>query len=98
MQPKIYCKETRRGVLEFYLANDNVTYYLFSQKFKVALLSYFENGVYLDKALDYSRCYNNFALVNVKKKLIKYIRYIEKEYDTSILRGGRIRHNYAKVA
>lgn len=83
----IYCKDTIRGKLSFYIVTpDNKEYYLFTQNFRTVTYDYFKHGVMLDQALDFSNTRNHPALQKTFEKFPSTIKYLEKEYDFIVLR------------
>jgi len=81
----IYCETPAdAGSLKFYLRSGNDIFYLFNQRYKSSVESYFMNGVPLNK-LSSQKKSKDHSVSKVATKLPLYIRYIEKEYDTAIL-------------
>ena len=89
MKPIVQCRVTDKGIHSFYIKTEQGTYFLFNQNYRKGVSEYFQRGVVLDDALNCSKCYYNTALVNTKKKLAPYIKYIEKEYNIVILEKTR---------
>ena len=86
MSAFVYCRTTARGRQSFFVEAHGETHYLFSQAFRASVKAYYENGVWLDFALDFSRAGRNTAVLNTMRKLPGYIKYVEKLYDISLLR------------
>ena len=86
MATLIYCKTTEKGLLSFYVKAYGETHFLFSQKYRRGVSSYYKNGVSVSTAIDCSRAKYDFALLHTMQKLPSYIRYVEREYSLDILR------------
>ena len=83
----IYCQDSTRGKLSFYLITpENKEYYLFTQNFRAITYNMFKNGVTLDKALDFSASRNHPVLQKTIEKFPTYIKYLEKEYHFVVLK------------
>ena len=85
MKTRIFCKTTSKGVQSFYLQCNDGTFFLFCQNYRRGVKEYFSCGVTLSDALDFSHGGTNSAIKKTKEKLPSYIRYIEREYDISVL-------------
>ena len=86
MKKTVYCVENEKNVHSFYLTVGHEEYYLFSQAYRVSVNEYFGgNGVPLSDALDFSHSRGDTALMRTVNKLFSYIRYIENEYQISVL-------------
>ena len=84
---KIYCRITTRSKLSFYIVTpENKEYYLFTQNFRTVTYDYFRYGVTIDQALDFSNTRKHPALQKTFEKLPPCIRYLEKEYNFTVLR------------
>lgn len=88
---KIYCVIPKNGDgLDFYLNSNGESYYLFNQRYRDGVAKYFEAGVLLDKAVKGVKgtTYGGHIydiLGNIADRLPSYVRYIEKEYNLTIL-------------
>ena len=85
MKERIYCKANQKGIHTFYLLTERGEYFLFNQNYRKGVHKYFEKGVTLKEAMNYSKCHNDSAMLKTMSKLPMYIKYIEKEYDIEIL-------------
>lgn len=70
--------------LDFFLTYNNVEYWLFTGKLRKGVLNFYEKGVDLNKALDFSKSHNDTAIIKTMEKLPLYIRYIEREENIQI--------------
>ena len=95
MKSRIYCTNPKTGELYFYLRHDRKRYYLFHQPYRKSVCAFFEHGVYLDDAFDYSRAKRNPRIVKTISKLPFAIHYIESEYGVIVLERTRKRRNQA---
>jgi len=84
MNTRIYCRTAQKGTHSFYVSVMNKEYFLFSQDFRQGVQAYYENGVRLDEATDYSKAHNDSAIKRTMTKLPLFIRYVEKEYGVII--------------
>ena len=84
MTPIVFCKPSN-GVHSFYVNVGSETYFLFSQDFRSGVQRFYSKGVPLHQATDYTKAKRNRAVYRTMRKIPMYIRYIEKEYDISIL-------------
>lgn len=96
MKTNVYCLTTDKGVQTFYLEACGETHYLFSQNYRRGVKKYFGQGVHIDAAMDFSRAHNNTAILNTMRKLLSYIKYIEKEYCIEVLRKTARKNAYSK--
>ena len=83
MKATIYCKATDKGIHTFYLRSEGCDYYLFRQNYRRGVDEYFRSGVVLERAIDFGKSRQNEAIQRTMQKLPSYIKYIEKEYETS---------------
>ena len=88
MRNSIYCKVTGKGIHSFYLENKNGKYFLFNQNYSKSAKEFFENGVNLNEAMDFSRSRGDTVLKKTMSKLPMYIRFIEKDCDIEILNSA----------
>ena len=86
---QVYCLAINHGGLDFYLQQDGESYYLFNQRYRSDLHNWFKNGVALSQALRSVKRGIPTTVANVAEKLPAYIRYIEKEYDITVLEQTR---------
>ena len=86
MSAYIYCKTTSKGKQTFYLFAEGNAHYLFTQNFRRGVKEYFEHGVSLSEALDFSRAKRNASIIHTMEKLPSSIRYIEREYGLKVLK------------
>jgi hypothetical protein len=86
MANMIFCKTTAKGVQSFYVNANGETHYLFSQSFRRGVKNYYERGVYINEAINFTKAKGNTAVVHTMEKLPAYIRYIEREYGIAVLR------------
>ena len=86
---QVYCLALNHGGLDFYLQQDGESYYLFNQRYRSDLADWFKNGVPLTQALKAVKRGVPTTVCNVAEKLPTYIKYIEKEYDITVLEQTR---------
>lgn len=86
---QVYCLAMNHGGLDFYLQQDGESYYLFNQRYRSDLHNWFKNGVSLTQALKSVKRGIPTTVAKVSEKLPMYIKYIEKEYDISVLDQSR---------
>lgn len=84
----VYCENATQGMQSYFLRVEKRDYYLFSQQFRKSNKEFFEKGVALNAALDYSLS-ESTSVRKTMSKLIPHIRYVEKTYDLLILRKTR---------
>lgn len=95
----IYSRTTSKDKQTFYLVSQGHEYYLFTQKFYRGVKTYFHNKVILKDALDMSKPHRDTALLRTKRKLLTYIKHVEKEYNLIILKQtSNKNNNYNKIA
>ncbi len=87
---RIYCQE-KNGMHEFYMTIDRNDYYLFSQKYRVGVDSFYKGGVQLDKGIRHGIGRTDCAIHRTMDKVKRHIRYIEQEYDLVILEKTKMR-------
>ena len=86
MTTKISCKTTAKGIQSFYLECNDGKFFLFSQNYRKGVKEYYgPTGIALKVALDVSRSKGDTAVIRTMRKLIPYIKYVEKEYDIVVL-------------
>ena len=86
---QIICRHPVYDMHDFYLCTPEGEYFLFRQGYRQGPEDFFSEGVRLDRALDFTLCRKNSALLRTMKKLPVYIRYVEKEYGLTILEQTR---------
>ena len=86
MKPIVKCENPEYGTLSFYLVADSRRYFLFSQAYRKNVAHFFRNGMRLADIQNFSKSKNDTAVAKIMSKLPSYIKYIEKEYDISVLR------------
>ena len=84
MKNIIYCIETNRGSLNFFIEQNNKDYFLFSQKYNEVVDKCFKNGISLPELLSIKKTRYNQSLMHTISKIPSHIKYIEKEYQVSI--------------
>ena len=84
MKGIILCRTTAKEMQSLYFKADGKEYYLFSQDFRRSVKAYYQAGVTVDRALDYSASESR-AVRRTMKKLRAYIPYVEKEHGICIL-------------
>lgn len=92
MKTMIYCRATAQGIHSFYVVCEGREFFLFSQNYRKGVHSYFNKGVRLDEAYDYSKTNRDSAIIKTMNKLPLYIKYIEREYGITILNQTKIRN------
>lgn len=85
---KVFCEQVH-DKHSFYMVDGSNEYYLFSQKYKKVVNQFYRNGVHLNKALKHGECKKCKVLHHTMNKLKSSIKYIEREYDISILNSTR---------
>lgn len=85
MKEKIYCKITDKEIHSFYLSTNKGDYFLFQQNYRKGVNDYFEKGVTLNEALNFSKSRQDNAIMRTMSKLPTYIKYVEKEYKVEVL-------------
>ena len=98
MRTEITCVEQTKGRLTFYLDHGPRRYFLFFQPYKRGVSDYYENGVFIDRALDCTRARRDTGILHTMTKLPVYIRYVEKEYGLKILGDGTRRQTARRTA
>lgn len=93
MTPIIYCKPIQKGIHSFYLATNSNEYFLFNQNYRKGVQYYFGKGVTLNHAINFSKSNGDTAIIKTMSKLPIYIKYIEKEYEITILNQTKKRQN-----
>lgn len=86
MMIMIDCERTGNGMHDFYMEQNGIQYYLFTQKFRKGVDSFFRNGVTLEKAQNRKKAKGDTAILRTMDKLMMYIRYVEKETGITALR------------
>lgn len=86
MKSTVYCVVSDKGKHSFYLEQDNSKYYLFTQSYRKSVQNYYGRGVILDEAVNFNRSKHDSAIINTMEKLPSYIKYIEKEFEISVLK------------
>ncbi|MCI8944379.1 MAG: hypothetical protein HFE33_01720 [Clostridia bacterium] len=94
----IYSRMTSKDKQTFYLISHGQEYYLFTQKFYRGVKTYFYNKVVLKDALDMSKPHRDTALLRTKRKLLIYLKHVEKENNLIILnQTSNKNNNYNKI-
>lgn len=93
MKAMVYCEPTKRGVHSFYLVNEGRKYFLFNQNYRKGVHKYFNKGVLLSQAINYSKAHHDNALLRTMTKLPIYIKYIEKEYGIEVFEQTKKRNH-----
>lgn len=83
-KPTIICTTPPGQGLLFYLDVDGERYFLFSQRYRSGIEKYFSKGVSLNDILA-NKMRGDDCVKKVVSKLPTYIKYVEKEYDITIL-------------
>ncbi len=91
----IYSKTVQKGIQSFYLVSQGKEYFCFRKDTIKAL-----NGISITKyiylrLLDFSNSHMDTALIRTKRKLPIYIKYIEKEYEITVLNNTVKKNNKA---
>lgn len=97
MATTIFCRRADYDLHSFYIRANGKTYYLFSQPYKRSTHDFFEGGICLDRALDFSRAKGNFALLHTMEKLPAYIRYVERVFEIAVLRKTAAKNAYRRA-
>ena len=87
----VYCIRNKGNNLDFYIKNKETEFFLFSQRLYKGVEKYFRKGVSLNKAIDHSKCWDDYRIHRVMSKLPAYIRYIEKEYEIAFFEQSKRR-------
>ena len=82
----IFCKTTAKDTHSFYITANGETHFLFAQSFRRGVKNYFEHGVRIDEAINFTKAKGDRALMRTMEKLPSYIHYIEREYGMEILK------------
>lgn len=90
----IDCERTGNGMHNFYMEQDGIQYYLFTQKFKKGVDEFFRNGVTLEKAQNRKKAKGDSAILRTMDKLPMYIRYAEKENGITALKRTAQKKSY----
>lgn len=62
----------------------NEEFYLFSQAYRKGIENYYGMRVHIEESMRYSRAHNDLTITRTMKKILMYVRYIEKEYDIEV--------------
>lgn len=82
----IVCKNSNiKGTLNFYIYIGNEEVFLFTQKFKHGMYNFFRNGTDLNTALDFKKAHRDKGIINIMRRLLANISYVEKNYGYSIM-------------
>ena len=89
IEPKVFCKNSRYGQLDFYLSMNDEEIFMFST-------SFYSSTIFRDykDGRDLSFIFRNtkeYRQENIKKRIIRTLRYIEMEYDVQILTKTKVR-------
>lgn len=82
---KIICEHIAPEALTFYLKVGVDKYYLFNQPYRKVIENYYSAGKIISDAIDASKAKYSEAVLRVMRKLPSHIKYIEKEYDISVM-------------
>ena len=93
MKTKVYCIVSDKGVLSFFLYQDNRRYFLFSQNYRKSVYAYFKHGVSVDESLSFKKTHGDSALIHTMDKLPAYIKYIEKEYQIPVYKKTKTKNS-----
>ena len=88
---RVYCRRNEVNTLDFYIADKDCEYYLFSQKAYLGVEKYFKNGVVLDNAINHSKGRSDYMIHKIMSKIPLYIKYVEKEYGIAFLEQSKRR-------
>lgn len=92
MKATIYCESSSKGIHSFYLVTSVNEYYMFSQNYRKGVHEYFNKGVRIDEATDFSKSRRDNAIRRTMTKIPVYIKYIEKEYGVEVLEQTKRKH------
>lgn len=95
MKATIYCELTAKGVHSFFLITSKAEYFLFSQDYRKGVNEYFNKGVHLDEAINFSRSRKDNAIRRTMTKIPMYIKYVEKEYGIEVLEQTKKKNRQA---
>ena len=97
MKTTIYCKPTAKGVHSFYLLMGSDEFYLFSQSYRKGVEEYYGRGVRIDDAIKHSRAHRDSAIIRTMDKIPMYVKYIEREFDISVLNSTKKHEIYSRT-
>ncbi len=88
IEPKVFCKNSRYGQLDFYLIMNEEEIFMFSTSFySSTIFNDYKDGRNLSFIFRNTKEYRQ---ENIKKRIIRTLRYIEMEYDVQLLNKTRI--------
>lgn len=87
MMIMIDCERTVNGMHNFYMWQNGIQYYLFTQKYRKRVDAFFRNGVTLEKAQNRKKARKDPTILKTMDKLLMYIRYAEKENSIIALKN-----------
>lgn len=94
MKEYIYCKSFEKGKQSFYVVFEGTEYYLFSQEYRKSNKEVFGNKVFLSELRKLKK-HHSHSVRSTVEKIPSHIRYIEKEYDISLLdKSKESKRNY----
>ncbi len=89
IEPKVFCKNIRYGQLDFYLIMNGEEIYMFSTNFYSSTIFHdYKGGRDLNFVFRNTKEYRQ---ENIKKRIIRTLRYIEMEYDVQLLTKTKVR-------
>ena len=92
MKTTIYCKPIDKGVHSFYLIFGEKEFFLFNQAYRKGVHDFYGKGVRFDEAMKHSRAKHDSAISRTMDKIPMYVKYIEKEFDVTILNRTKKRN------
>lgn len=72
-------------------------FYLFSQSYRKGVEEYYGRGVRIDDAIKYPRAHRDYAIIRTMEKIPMYEKYVEQEFDISVLNGTKKRSAYNRA-
>ncbi len=93
MKTMIYCKPTAKGIHSFYLRQGGEEHFLFWQPYRASVQEHFKHGVSVNEVIKYDKWHRNGAIDNTIRKMVMYIKSVEKEYDIEILKQTQKKNN-----
>lgn len=89
MKPVIHCKNPKHGQLVFYLRAEGEDYFLFTQRYRTCVNSFFARGVSLNEAMNRTKAHGNPLVNRTLDKIYMHVKYIEKEYEIEVYEKSR---------
>ena len=90
MRAYVYCTTEQKGEQTFYLKHSGVTYYLFTQEFRVSVRDHFRNGYPIDHGYAYGSSHSE-AVRRTFDKIKKKIPLLEKRWNICVLRRTQLK-------